>query len=229
MTAPILDPSYTEQSQDQRDFSPAEEAIIAVLVAWLATSVAVGAVSLPIDVIRRLVDAGMEARAAAAAGRIALSAPVLGVTRRRVGGSTAADRVARDELSLRARYIVNAARRLSVALRGGVAPVAAYRNERRHFEASRSAARRRNAAARALDAAARVSPWLEWRSVLDDRTTADCRAMHGRIFTLDNPPKIGLPGMVHPRCRCKGLPYGVADFGAIIPIRAAPIAQLIGV
>lgn len=210
------DPSYTEPTGEAA-------AIAALLTLWLALPSAHHVLGLPRDLVQRLVGLGLVEKAVVAAARIATTDPVAGVGRRAKAGplaeASAADQLAEDEPRMRALYILNAARRLSVAIRAGVPTVAALRNERRNFELSLAAGRRRAAAARAVDAAAKISPWLEWRAVLDSRTTPDCAAMHGRIFTLDNPPHIGFPGAVHPRCRCTCRPYGVAEFGAQPTVR----------
>ena len=57
---------------------------------------------------------------------------------------------------------------------------------------------------------------LGWYAVRDSRTSPECRAAHGRNFYADAMPRIGFPGMVHPRCRClPGTPFpGAALVGA---------------
>ncbi len=49
-------------------------------------------------------------------------------------------------------------------------------------------------------------PLLGWRAVLDDRTTPECRWANGQNFRADRMPIIGIPGSVHPRCRCTAGP-----------------------
>ncbi len=49
-------------------------------------------------------------------------------------------------------------------------------------------------------------PLLGWRAVLDDRTTPECRWADGKNFRADQIPAIGIPGSVHPRCRCTSGP-----------------------
>lgn len=56
-------------------------------------------------------------------------------------------------------------------------------------------------------------PLLGWRAVVDDRTTPECKWANGRNFRADRIPVIGLPGGVHPRCRCVAGP----------PIKGAPM------
>lgn len=43
---------------------------------------------------------------------------------------------------------------------------------------------------------------LGWYAVLDKKTSPECRAANGKNFDPLQPPAIGLPGTVHPRCRC---------------------------
>jgi hypothetical protein len=66
-----------------------------------------------------------------------------------------------------------------------------------------AAARRRDDAASAVDAAAHEhGDLLGWQTVLDERTTPECRAANGLNFYADDPPAIGAPGTVHGFCRC---------------------------
>ncbi len=47
---------------------------------------------------------------------------------------------------------------------------------------------------------------LGWYAKDDERTSAECRAAHGRNFLVAKPPVIGYPGAVHPHCRCVPVP-----------------------
>ena len=49
-------------------------------------------------------------------------------------------------------------------------------------------------------------PLLGWRAVIDNRTTPECAWANGQNFRADRMPVIGLPGSVHPRCRCTSGP-----------------------
>lgn len=119
------------------------------------------------------------------------------------GAPSMSRRVAADEPRMRARYVYNAARRLTIHLVDGTF-LPGLQTERNNLQAHVRAGRNRQAAAQALDdVAQREGPLLQWVAILDDRTTPDCRALNGRIFTVDNPPAI--PGAVHPRCRCKAV------------------------
>ena len=43
---------------------------------------------------------------------------------------------------------------------------------------------------------------LGWYAVRSKTTTPECREADGHNFYVDNPPDIGLPGIVHVNCRC---------------------------
>jgi SPP1 gp7 family putative phage head morphogenesis protein len=83
----------------------------------------------------------------------------------------------------------------------------AFSLERSRFEAHRRAAERRDLAADATKALSEVyGPVLSWRAILDEKTTPDCAFMNGRNFSVNDPPAVGLPGAVHPFCRCTAGP-----------------------
>ncbi|HXJ27404.1 MAG TPA: minor capsid protein, partial [Streptosporangiaceae bacterium] len=85
-----------------------------------------------------------------------------------------------------------------------------------YLDAHRAAGQNRVKAATAYDrAAAAAGPdgKLRWNAVMDERTTADCAALNGTLFTADKPPGGLLPGAVHPRCRCTATP-AFDTFGA---------------
>ena len=49
---------------------------------------------------------------------------------------------------------------------------------------------------------------LGWHTVLDARTSPECKAANRHNFHADQMPRIGYPGMVHPNCRCfPGAPF----------------------
>lgn len=112
-----------------------------------------------------------------------------------------------DEPTMRAQYILTAAKRLTRAQTLDVYDQA-LRLEQTYLEQHRGAGQNRVKAAQALDEiAAKHGPWLQWIAVLDQRTTPDCRALNGRLFTIDNLPNGQIPGAVHPRCRCRAAPF----------------------
>jgi len=100
----------------------------------------------------------------------------------------------------RAQYLARAARRVSSAsdVAGGV------RTEWGYFQAHRRASEnRRMAASTVAQAEERFGPELGWYAKMDSRTSAECRSANGKNFRAGVPPRIGYPGAVHPRCRCR--------------------------
>lgn len=57
------------------------------------------------------------------------------------------------------------------------------------------------------------APLLGWRAHIDEKTTPECKWANGRNFRADRPTVIGIPGSVHPRCRCTSGP----------PVKGAPL------
>jgi SPP1 gp7 family putative phage head morphogenesis protein len=76
--------------------------------------------------------------------------------------------------------------------------------ERRYYAQHMAATWNRMDAAARVDSAAMMAGTvlLGWNTVLDARTSAECKAANGRNFRADIMPSIGYPGMVHPHCRC---------------------------
>jgi SPP1 gp7 family putative phage head morphogenesis protein len=225
MTSPVYLPVYPDQvpPADQQGMTPAEKAVVAALAAWLATSAALTAVFLPAALAARLVALGLAPKAVRLAGRLALTGGLVGRGSHGVpttpNGTAYRDAII-GEPGYRAQFLVNSAKRMAVAHDMGVADIQLAK-ERAYLAAHRRAARNRTQVAADMDEMAQESPWLEWHCKTDpatgrpdDRVTPDCRAMHGQIFTLDQPPAIGWPGAVHPRCRCRATPFGVGLFGA---------------
>lgn len=103
-------------------------------------------------------------------------------------------------LARRALYAVKAASRVSKAVLGGIPIDAALGSENAIFKAHKEASKKRLIAASRVDAIG--GPVASWRAVLDEKTTPDCRAAHGHNFEVNNPPKLGYPGMTHMHCRC---------------------------
>lgn len=98
-----------------------------------------------------------------------------------------------------------------------------FRNEQRWFQLHLAAQDRRLRIGAAIDA---ITPLvaedvpelpgvllLGWRSVMDQNTTPECADANGKNFKAMEMPDIGLPGTVHPRCRCAAGP----------PIPGAPL------
>jgi len=122
----------------------------------------------------------------------------------------------------RAMYLIAAADRLLEALdvpfgttRAAQTVESAQRAEERYFELHMAAEERRMRAAALQDMAARLNgdrekaeaaTLLNWRAVMDARTTFECAQANGMNFRADRMPVIGWPGAVHNRCRCSAGP-----------------------
>jgi len=119
----------------------------------------------------------------------------------------------------RAMYLVAAADRLALAGGLGASPkqAAAQAQEARYFLRHLEAEDRRMRSAALQDTAAllnadRETPstdraeLLNWRAVMDDRTTFECRMADGKNFRADKMPLVGWPGAVHVHCRCSAGP-----------------------
>jgi hypothetical protein len=205
----------------QQGLTGTEQAVVDALTTALLEGTLVAGTAIPLYLLLRLTGLGIDKRAARAAIRLGLTDPVRIPRNLRVRG-TATSRVAAAEPGIRARYILNAAKRITANLRhvgeepGGL--LTALREERRYLAQHIDAARNRRRAARAVDAVARTSPFMYWRAVLDGRTTEDCRSLNGTLFTIADPPRDAmgralLPGMVHSRCRCYAVPFGASPIG----------------
>lgn len=120
------------------------------------------------------------------------------------------------ELVMRARFAANSAKRIARAWRqdGKEGRQAQMKKERVYFQAHKRVAKHREDHLGLIDEATRrFGDTLSWRSVMDERTTHECRAAHNKNFHVSNPPAIGLPGTVHPLCRCSvGPPNPGGDF-----------------
>ncbi len=124
-----------------------------------------------------------------------------------------------QEYAYRATYIFGAAERLESA------PDLEHAEqvEKGYFDRHLAAQERRLRAASLVDHTSRLLgdrteeqsrvPLLGWRTVIDFKTTPACRWANGRNFRADQLPIIGVPGSVHPRCRCTAGP----------PIAGAPL------
>lgn len=118
------------------------------------------------------------------------------------GPDSATNVIRRGEVVRRANYLLAAVRRLA----GG----GSLADERKFLRLHRGAERARRRAAAEVDRAARqFGPLLGWHALMDDRTTPECKAAHGRNFQATIPPAIGYPGTLHGgNCRCKpGRPF----------------------
>jgi len=183
-----------------------DDALVALLTAWFASQPAIAATALPDDLVAALVARGFTQRAAIEAGELGSDPTMAG--RSRYGAPavkpnmTTQRRVATEEPELRARYVVAAAERLTDADDYDVA----LAREKTYRDQHVAAGRNRRKAARELDRVAATSKtgWLVWRC--GDHPEPECKALNNRIFTVDNPP--GIPGAMHPNCKCWSEPYG---------------------
>lgn len=198
-----------------QELSAAELAAVAAVAAWITAS---GAATIPpvppVPVLRRLVRLGLSARAVRAVVRLIAAGASAGVVARLVGvprqrrhpGVSMARMTAAREPLMRARYLLNASKRLTRALQEGRFTPALAR-ERTYLAAHLNAQAKRAKVADDYDRAATRTRTgrLRWVARLDDRTSPDCRARHGDTWPLDDPP-YPPPGAVHLQCRCRARP-----------------------
>lgn len=182
-----------------------EGRVLDALTTWFASKDAVKATELPRAVVDELVANGIKRDIAEQVGEMVLAKPMTGRTRHGAPSPqddmTAMRRVASEEPSMRAQYVLAACKRLSLA----DSPTGtALKNERRYLDMHVAAGRGRRAAAKKIDAI--DAPVLIWRTQEDSKVEARCAMLDHRLFTADNPPNGAYPGAVHPRCRC----YAVA-------------------
>lgn len=181
-----------------------EGRVLDALTTWFASKDAVGATELPRAVVDELVANGIKREIAEQVGEMVLAKPMTGRTRHGAPSPqddmTAMRRVASEEPSMRAQFVLAACKRLSLA----ESSPAALRNERRYLDMHVAAGRGRRAAAKKVDAI--HAPVLVWRTQEDAKVEARCAMLDHRLFTADNPPNGTYPGAVHPQCRC----YAVA-------------------
>ncbi len=210
-----MDP-YQDPRSEPQGLNLAEQAAIAVVAAYLATTTAVAAVALPASLVGQLTSLGLSRRAVRAAGRLTLDPPLTGRTSwgsptpaaarpRDRGGAVSMTRLtASNEPTMRARYLLAAAKRLTRTATERRF-TAGLRRERTYLDAHRRAGIRRARIARDYDRLARRHQYLKWVAVLDDRTTPDCAARHGSVWSVSNPP-FPPPGAQHVACRCVSAP-----------------------
>lgn len=141
------------------------------------------------------------------------------------GGTGAASaQVSRMNAARRAQYVVAATKRIQAAVAEARAKgvpedeafAAALDQEQRYYELHLSAMQNRADAAARTDLAARkYGKILGWLAKNDDRTSAECAAASGKNYYASHMPDIGLPGAVHPSCRCR--PVAPWPGGKLLP------------
>lgn len=137
-------------------------------------------------------------------------------------------------LMRRAQFVVASAKRVAADLREGRAHGTPLRQvlaeamvrERRYYGQHLYAIWNRMDAASKVDSASMLyGRLLGWNTVLDGRTSPECRHADRRNFFADQMPVIGYPGMVHPHCRCwPGRPYPGAP---MLPSRGGLLRRMI--
>ena len=237
MTAPAPEqpqqpPPPPPPEQPEGGPTAADAALVAELAVLLASAGAAAAasgsavlaaiVALLLRLPRRRGEPPVPRIAAVAVAKLVLQQPpVRQVAQVREAGR----RMQRINIQRRAQYLIAAARRVTRSLgadQSREALVKALGRERRYWQQHLQASAKRTQAAAGVDAAAdqhgktvvdnrgRRRVLLSWRSVNDERTTAECRAANGKLFYADQPPKIGYPGTVHVHCRCRPASPGSA-------------------
>ena len=140
----------------------------------------------------------------AAAGLLSITPPVQAAA---AGPATAAVQAASG--TYRAAYLSAAAGRVKTRMAAGKTLAQALKAEAPLAVAHLRAQRNRVRAAAQVDGQVTAhGPLLGWYAVMDGRTSAECAAANGRNFSVTSWPVIGLPGSVHPHCRCRaGAPH----------------------
>lgn len=214
MTAP--------QPAPDEGLSNLEIAVLTALETALLEGALVAGTAVPLALMARLTALGLDRRAVRAAARLALSEPLTLPRNLRVR-RTATARTAAAEPGIRARYLFNAAKRITANLRllgqDPHALLTAVRDERRYLGQHLDATRNRRKAAQQVDRIAAGSPWLVWKTAGDARVEPECAALSGELFTVDQPPVVNgrpvYPGAVHPHCRCRAATFGATPIGAV--------------
>lgn len=152
------------------------------------------------------------------AGATAAARMVTGVPQDEILALSAVQKAMREQnLLRRAQFLLNSAKRLTTQLgeRPNLAQVtAAVTKELTYFAAHQAAVKNRVSKAAAIDLVAtevgkphpvtgKPNQLVGWEATMDHRTSAECREAHGKNFLVTKIPAIGLPGSVHPHCRCK--------------------------
>jgi hypothetical protein len=223
--APPQQPAQAQQpplpQQDDALDDTALALAIAALLAGATAAVAAAGVAAMIAALKlrfKLTSAAWQALGAVLGLVTEKPHPVAGA------GGQASAQVSRMNAARRAQYVVAAAKRVLGAARDarakgepvGAAVRDALATERRYYQMHLAAmANRADAAAETDTAAAKYGKLLGWKSVLDSRTSAECRAAHGKNYLASRMPDIGFPGAVHPSCRCE--PVASWPGGKLLP------------
>jgi hypothetical protein len=193
-------------------------AVASVLIGEAGPAIAVAAAIAALKVRFALTTAAVSALGAVLSMVMASPPPTTGV----IGPASA--QTSRVNLARRAQYVIAAAKRVMGAARDARAkgePVSAairaqLAKERRWYEQHQAAMWNRATAAGKTDMAAlEHGNFLGWNTVIDERTSADCRAADGWNYYASSMPDISFPGSVHEHCRC--FPSAPHPRGRLLP------------
>lgn len=205
-------PPQGQQPPQQQQDDGLDDAALAVAIAALLALLLLGGVAGGISVAL----ASLKARFALTSAAVQALGAVLALVTEHPSPLTgvigpASEQVSRMNAARRAQYVIAASKRVLAAAREArakgepvVAAVRAQLNrERKFYEMHQAAMWNRARAAGQVDLeAAAHGRLLSWNTVLDERTSAECRAADRKNFYADRMPDIGWPGGVHPFCRC---------------------------
>lgn len=226
MTTPQQPYPPGQQPPPQDDDGLDDAALALSVAALLLTAISVAALIAAIRIRFALSAIAWRALGAVLTFVMASPPPVTGII------GAASEQSARMNAARRAQYVLAATRRVIVAARdarakgqpAGDAIRAQIAREQRYYSQHQAAMWNRAAAAGKTDMAAlEHGNLLGWLTKFDDRTSAECRAAHGKNYYASAMPDIGFPGSVHPRCRC--LPSAPWPGGKLLPSRGARWAR----
>ncbi len=198
-------PASAPPQQPSATMAVADTALVAALASALATAVT------PMAALTSLLPFFRTSRVQPAS-MLAVLDMVMSFPPERTGVAGSASLVTSRENALRrAQFALAAGRRVTRDLAGArshgqplhQALADAIARERRYFGQHLDAMWNRARAAAQVDLAVMTyGNLIGWNTVLDARTSAECRAADGKNFEATAQPLIGWPGAVHPHCRC---------------------------
>lgn len=211
-------PAQPQQPQPSAAQQAAEAALVTAVAVALVNGVTVT------GVLGGLATAYLPAKIRAVAMRAALGVVMHHPPAQEGFWGDAGRQMARQNILRRAQFTVAAAQRLNADVtraRSTGQPVAqallaGVQRESRFYSQHLVASWNRTRAASQVDSTALShGRLLGWHTVLDSKTSLECRQANGKNFFADHVPVIGYPGSVHPHCRCQpGAPFRT---GAILP------------
>jgi hypothetical protein len=226
MTTPAAPPPGQQPPPQQQDDGLDDAALAVAIAALLLTALSVAALIAALRARFALSALAWRALGAVLAFVLASPPPVTGII------GPASEQTARMNAARRAQYVLAATRRVATAAREARAkgqPMteaiqAQVAREQRWYSAHQAAMWNRARAAGQTDiAAAEHGDLLGWNTVLDSRTSAECRAADGWNYYASAMPDIGFPGATHEHCRC--FPSAPHPGSRLLPSRAATYAR----